>query len=333
MSSNKTGVVLFQLGGPDSLEAIEPFLYNLFCDPDIIDFPFAKIARKPLAKLISTSRAKHVAHHYAEIGGKSPILDFTRRQAVALERELRREIDAKVTIAMRYWHPMTDVAIGEMLAFGPDEIVLLPLYPQYSKTTTGSSVNEWNRCFKQAKSAIPVRVIETFYEDPAYLDSVVAAINGCLDGRENLADLDMVFSAHSVPCAVIDSGDPYQRQIERTVELVWERGDWPARRHICYQSKVGASKWLRPSMHETVKNLAGAGSKHVLVVPISFVSDHVETLHEIDIEHREQARELGIADYRMMPGLNDSADFIRSLAGLVKRAARVTDGLLVEKKS
>jgi ferrochelatase len=331
MSSNKTGVVLFQLGGPDSLESIEPFLYNLFCDPDIIDFPFAKIARKPLAKLISTSRAKHVAHHYAEIGGKSPILDFTRRQAVALERELRREIDAKVTIAMRYWHPMTDVAIKEMLAFAPEEIVLLPLYPQYSKTTTGSSVNEWNRCFKQAKGAIPVRVIETFYEDPAYLDSVVAAINGCLDRTE---DLDVVFSAHSVPCAVIDAGDPYQRQIERTVELVWKRGGWAARRHICYQSKVGASKWLRPSMHETVKNLAAAGSKHVLVVPISFVSDHVETLHEIDIEHREQARELGIQDYRMMPGLNDSPDFISALAGLVKRAAGITtDGLLVEKKS
>lgn len=321
MSSNKTGVVLFQLGGPDSLEAIEPFLYNLFCDPDIIDFPFAKLARKPLAKLIATSRAKHVAHHYAEIGGKSPILDFTRRQAEALERELRRDIDAKVTIAMRYWHPMTEVAVAEMNAFAPEQIVLLPLYPQYSKTTTGSSVNEWNRCFARAGSSTAVKVIETFYEDPAYLDSVVRAINACIDEREDVSELDVVFSAHSVPVAVIEAGDPYQSQIERTVDLVWQRGGWPARRHTCYQSKVGASKWLRPSMHETVKNLAAAGSKHVLVVPISFVSDHVETLHEIDIEHREQARELGIQDYRMMPGLNDSPDFIRALAGLVKRAA------------
>jgi ferrochelatase len=316
MSSNKTGVVLFQLGGPDSLEAIEPFLYNLFCDPDIIDFPFAKLARKPLAKLISTSRAKHVAHHYAEIGGKSPILDFTRRQAVALERELRRELDAKVVIAMRYWHPMTAAAVAEMAAFAPDEIVLLPLYPQYSKTTTGSSLNEWNRCYEQAK-ACSTRVVETFYEDSAYLDSVVAGINRCLD-EVDLADLDIVFSAHSVPVAVIEAGDPYQRQIEHTVDLVWERGGWPARRHTCYQSKVGASKWLRPSMHETVKKLAAAGSKHMLVAPISFVSDHVETLHEIDIEHREQARELGITDYRMMPGLNDSPDFIQALAGLVR---------------
>jgi ferrochelatase len=317
MSFNKTGVVLFQLGGPDSLEAIEPFLYNLFCDPDIIDFPFAKLARKPLAKLISTSRAKHVAHHYAEIGGKSPILDFTRRQAVALERELRRDLDAKVTIAMRYWHPLTEAAVAEMAAFGADEIVLLPLYPQYSKTTTGSSLNEWNRVYEQAK-ACSTMVIATFYEEPAYLDSVVAAINRCLDDRDDVADFDIVFSAHSVPVAVIEAGDPYQRQIEHTVDLVWERGGWPARRHTCYQSKVGASKWLRPSMHETVKKLAAAGSKHVLVVPISFVSDHVETLHEIDIEHREQARELGIQDYRMMPGLNDSPDFIRALAGLVR---------------
>src|SRR5204862_2975435 len=164
----------------------------------------------------------------------------------------------------------------------------------------------------------PTRLIETFYQDSAYLDSVVSAINRCLDRHENLAELDVVFSAHSVPIAVIDAGDPYQRQIENTVDLVWERGGWPARRHTCYQSKVGASKWLRPSMHETVRNLAAAGSKHMLVVPISFVSDHVETLHEIDIEHRQQARSLGIPNYRMVPGLNDSPAFIEALAALVR---------------
>jgi ferrochelatase len=219
---------------------------------------------------------------------------------------------------MRYWHPMTTAAIAEMAAFAPEDLVLLPLYPQYSKTTTGSSVNEWNRCFERNGWRPNVHLIETFYEDSTYLDSVVSAINACLRDGDDLADLDMIFSAHSVPIAVIDAGDPYQGQIEHTVDLVWKRGGWPGRRHTCYQSKVGASKWLRPSMHETVKNLAAAGSKHVLVVPISFVSDHVETLHEIDIEHREQARELGIADYRMMPGLNDSPDFIRALAGLVR---------------
>jgi len=250
------------------------------------------------------------------------MLPNTRLQAEALEQALRRDMDAKVTIAMRYCHPMSTAAIAEMAAFAPEDLVLLPLYPQYSKTTTGSSVNEWNRCFERNGWSPNVRLIETFYEDPAYLDSVVSAINACLRAGEDLADLDMVFSAHSVPIAVIEAGDPYQRQIERTVDLVWERGGWPSRRHTCYQSKVGASKWLRPSMHETVKTLAAAGSKHVLVVPISFVSDHVETLHEIDIEHREQARELGIEDYRMMPGLNDSQDFIKALAGLVRSPSR-----------
>ncbi len=313
----KVGVVLFQLGGPDSLEAIEPFLYNLFCDPDIIDFPFARIARQPLAKLISVSRAKHVAHHYAEIGGKSPILEFTRKQAVALEKRLRQNYDARVVVAMRYWKPFTAEAIAELAQHAPDEIVLLPLYPQYSKTTTGSSVNEWNRRFRPNGWNPAVHVVTEFYRDPAYIDSVVSGIRNSLAQFADPAEVDMVFSAHSVPMSVIEKGDPYQRQIEETVDLVWTRGGWPARRHVCYQSKVGASKWLRPSMHETVKRLAAEGSKNLLVVPISFVSDHVETLHEIDIEHREQARGLGIANYRMVPGLNDSPEFIDALAGLV----------------
>jgi len=318
MAFNKIGVVLFQLGGPDSLDAIEPFLYNLFCDPDIIDFPFARVARQPLAKLIATRRARHVAHHYAQIGGKSPILEFTRRQAEALERELRREFDARVAIAMRYWHPFTTEAIAKLGAHAPEDLVLLPLYPQYSKTTTGSSLNEWNRRFQPNGWNPRVHVVREFYEDEAYLDALVGAIDDSLRELRNHADLDIVFSAHSIPISVIEQGDPYQRQIERTVDLIWRRGHWPARRHICYQSKVGASKWLQPSMHETVRKLATAGSQHVLVVPISFVSDHVETLHEIDIEHREQACALGIPDFRMMRGLNDSAAFIAALAKLVR---------------
>jgi ferrochelatase len=318
----KLGVVLFQLGGPDSTAAIEPFLYNLFCDPDIIDFPFARIARQPLARLIATRRAKHVAHHYAEIGGKSPILDFTRRQAEALERELRKHFDARVAIAMRYWHPFTAEAIEQLASHRAEDLVLLPLYPQYSKTTTGSSINEWKRRFHTNGWNPRVHVISEFHEDPAYLDSVVTAINRSLGDLDDPTNVDIVFSAHSIPISVVDAGDPYQRQIERTVELVWRRGGWPARRHICYQSKVGASKWLRPSMHETIGKLGAAGSKRVLVVPISFVSDHVETLHEIDIEHRAQARALGIDHYRMMPGLNDSPVFIAALAGLVHKCVR-----------
>jgi ferrochelatase len=314
----KIGVILFQLGGPDSLEAIEPFLYNLFCDPDIIDFPFARIARQPLAKLISTRRAKHVAHHYAEIGGKSPILEFTSRQARALEAELRDGYDAHVAIAMRYWHPFTAEAIAEMERHGPEQLVLLPLYPQYSRTTTGSSLNEWNRRFRPNGWNPRVHTVEKFYQEPAYLDSVVELTNRTLAEFEDPSDVDMVFSAHSVPVAVVERGDPYQQQIEQTTDLVWRRGNWPGRRHLCYQSKVGASKWLRPSMHETIKRLADEGRRNVLVVPISFVSDHVETLHEIDIEHREQAHGLGIKNYRMVPGLNDSPSFIRALAGLVR---------------
>jgi protoporphyrin/coproporphyrin ferrochelatase len=311
----KLGVVLFQLGGPDSLQNIEPFLYNLFCDPDIIDFPFARIARQPLAKLISVSRAKHVAHHYAEIGGKSPILENTRRQATALEADLRPSFDAKVVVAMRYWQPFTNEAIAEMERFAPDEIVLLPLYPQYSKTTTGSSLNEWNRHWK---GRTPLHTIVDFYQDPNYLAAFVETIDRTLAEFADPRDVDMVFSAHSVPVAIIEKGDPYQRQIEATVDLLCDTGRWPCRRHLCYQSKVGASKWLRPSMHETVKLLAAEGRKHLLVVPVSFVSDHVETLHELDIEHREQARGLGIDDYRMTPGLNDTPRFIQALSGLVR---------------
>ena len=314
----KLGVVLFQLGGPDSLESIEPFLYNLFCDPDIIDFPFARIARQPLARLIASTRARHVGRHYAEIGGRSPILEHTMRQAAALEAVLRRDYDARVAVAMRYWRPFTEEAIGLLERHAPEEMVLLPLYPQYSKTTTGSSLNEWRRKFHANGWNPRVHAIEEFHLDAGYLDAVVESVNRVV--KED--DTDFVFSAHSVPVAVVERGDPYQKQIERTVEAVWQRGGWSGRRHLCYQSKVGASKWLRPSMHETVKRLAAEKRQHVVVVPISFVSDHVETLHEIAIEHRQQARALGIEDFRMAPGLNDAPKFIAALAGLVERAVR-----------
>jgi len=318
LKSHKLGVVLFQLGGPDSREAIEPFLYNLFSDPDIIDFPLARLARKPLARLIASRRGKHVAHHYEAIGGKSPIREFTERQARALEVELRRDFDAQVVVAMRYWHPFTEEAVRRMSAFAPEDLVLLPLYPQFSKTTTGSAHKEWNRLYCPT-GATRVHAVHEFYDDPAYIDAVTAFVNAEMARYDNPAEVDVVFSAHSVPVSVIDSGDPYRRQIERTVELVWEKGRWPARRHLCYQSKVGPSKWLRPMMRETLEALAAAGRRQVLMVPISFVSDHVETLFEIDIEHREIAQRAGIADFRMVPGLNDAQPFILALAGLVRR--------------
>lgn len=315
----RLGVVLFQLGGPDSIESIEPFLYNLFNDPDIIDFPFARIARQPLARLIASRRAKHVASHYREIGGRSPILDYTTRQANALEHALRADFDVRVAIAMRYWHPMTDAAAREMEKFAPDELVLLPLYPQYSRTTTGSSLNEWNRCSQDRHLAARVQIVKEFYDDPQYVDSVVAAIDAALEGFADAADTDFVFSAHGVPLSVIEQGDPYQRHVGRTAELVWERGGWGGRRHVCYQSKVGAAKWLAPSLHGTIARLAGEARRNLLIVPISFVSDHVETLHEINIEHRQQALSLGISNFRMVAGLNDSPAFVEALAGMVRR--------------
>lgn len=315
----RLGVVLFQLGGPDSIEAIEPFLYNLFSDPDIIDFPFARIARQPLARVLASRRAKHVACHYGDIGGRSPILDHTTRQANALECALRADFDVRVTIAMRYWHPMTNTAVREMETFAPDELVLLPLYPQYSRTTAGSSLNEWNRCSRDRHVGGRVRIVHEFHDDPLYIQSVVTGIHAALKDFADPADTDFVFSAHGVPLSVIAEGDPYQRHIEHTAELVWKAGGWGGRRHLCYQSKVGASQWLGPSLHATIARLAGERRRNLLVAPISFVSDHVETLHEINIEHRQQALSLGISNFRMVPGLNDSPAFVEALAGLVRR--------------
>jgi len=314
----RVGVVLFQLGGPDTLAAIEPFLYNLFCDPDIIDFPFARIGRKPLAKLISTTRARKVQHHYATIGGGSPIRRFTERQARALEAELAHQgLDARCLVAMRYWHPFTSEAIAELKAEQCGEVILLPLYPQYSSTTTGSSLNEWQRLFR---GGVPVHNVGPFYRHPMYLDAVIEKIEEALARFPLPGRAEIVFSAHSVPMSVIAKGDPYQQQIEETVRLLMERGGWPNRHRLCYQSKVGASKWLQPSLHRTLHDLAVGKTREVCIVPVAFVSDHVETLGEIDHEAREQARRLGITQFEMSAGLNDSPKFISALGQLVLEA-------------
>jgi protoporphyrin/coproporphyrin ferrochelatase len=316
--TTRVGIVLFQLGGPDTLAAIEPFLYNLFCDPDIIDFPFARIGRKPLAKLISTTRAHKVQHHYATIGGGSPIRRFTERQSRALEAELRgRGLDARCFVAMRYWHPFTSEAVAQLQAAQCDEVVLLPLYPQYSSTTTGSSLNEWQRRFC---GDIPVHNVSAFYRHPMYLDAVIEKIEEALARFPDPGRAEIVFSAHSVPMSVIAKGDPYQRQIEETVRLLMERGGWPNRHRLCYQSKVGASKWLQPSLHRTLHDLGAEQAREVCIVPVAFVSDHVETLGEIDHEAREEARRLGIQRFEMSAGLNDSPKFVAALGQLVLQA-------------
>ena len=320
-TTRRVGVVLFQLGGPDTLEAIEPFLFNLFCDPDIIDFPFARIGRKPLAKLISATRARKVQHHYSVIGGGSPIRRFTEQQARALQLKLAGSgVDARCFVAMRYWHPFTTEAIAHLRAAQCDQIVLLPLYPHYSGTTTGSSLNEWRRLFRDD---VPVHCVEAFYRHKLYLDALVEKVEEALVRFPDPERPELVFSAHSVPLAVIEKGDPYQRQIEETVELLMQRGGWPNRYRLCYQSKVGASKWLQPSLHKTLRDVAAAGVREICVVPISFVSDHVETLGEIDHEARAEARSLGIARFEMTSGLNDSPTFIAALAELVGSALGV----------
>ncbi|MGA2002144.1 MAG: ferrochelatase [Terriglobales bacterium] len=316
--SKRVGVVLFQLGGPDSLAAVEPFLYNLFCDPDIIDFPFSRIGRRPLARLVSSTRAKKAGHHYASIGGGSPIRKFTEQQAAALEAGLIREgVDARCVVAMRYWHPFTAEAITRLQEAEVDEVVLLPLYPQYSKTTTGSSLNEWRRRWT---SSIPTSCVTDFYRNPLYISALVEKVNEALAGFPDPEPVELVFSAHSVPVSVIEKGDPYQRQIQETVALVMERGSWPNPQRLCYQSKVGASRWLQPSLHATLKSLAAERVRDVCIIPISFVSDHVETLAEIDHCAREEARLLGIERFAMTKGLNDSPSFIHALSALVMNA-------------
>jgi len=317
-TTRRVGVVLFQLGGPDTLAAIEPFLYNLFCDPDIIDFPFARLGRKPLAKLISTTRARKVQHHYATIGGGSPIRRFTERQARALETELTTQgLDARCFVAMRYWHPFTNEAISKLEAAECDEVVLLPLYPQYSSTTIGSSLNEWQRLFR---GNLPVHNVGHFFRHPMYLEAVIEKIEEALARFPVPERAEIIFSAHSVPLSVIARGDPYQRHIEETVQLLTERGGWPNRHRLCYQSKVGASKWLQPSLHRTLRDLAGEKAREVCIVPVAFVSDHVETLGEINHEAREEAYRLGMTQFEMSAGLNDSPKFISALGQLVLQA-------------
>jgi ferrochelatase len=333
-------VVLLQLGGPDSLAAVEPFLYNLFSDPDIIDFPFARLARPVLARLIASRRARKVQEHYASIGGKSPLRELTDRQATALETELRKTMDARVLVAMRYWHPLTEEAIAQIVSQDFREVILLPLYPQYSKTTTGSSLNEWHRKYAAAnKNRHAVKVVKEFYDHPIYIDAVVEKINEGLGqfATENLSirasenpasspqraearrDVHLVFSAHGVPMSVIEAGDPYQAQVEATVKLVMARGGWSNPHRLCYQSRVGPGRWLRPSLDETLHGLAAQAAQKILVIPIAFVSDHVETLSEIGIEARELAGRLGLGQFEVMPALNDSPKFIQALTALVLR--------------
>jgi protoporphyrin/coproporphyrin ferrochelatase len=322
--TKRIAVVLFQLGGPDTQSAVEPFLYNLFSDPDIINFPGSFLARKPLAKLISTQRSKVVRRHYAEIGGGSPIRRLTEQQGRALEAALRPHLPARVFVAMRYWHPNTQEAIAALEASRFDELVLLPLYPHYSFATSGSSLKEWDRLYKPRG---PVHLIENFYDHPDYIAAIVERVNDILRQLPRPHDVHLVFSAHGLPMALIEKGDPYPRHIAATVKLVRELGAWPNPHVLCFQSRVGPQKWLAPSLTSTVERLASDGIRRALVIPISFLTEHIETLYEINIEARTHAESHGIVDFHMMRALNDSPLLIRALADLVLRSVGKRSGV------
>jgi len=322
----KLAIVLFQLGGPDSLSAVEPFLFNLFADPDILPIPIVGgLLRKPIARYIARTRAPHVAEHYRQIGGRSPIGLLTARQAAALDAALRPEFDPTVALAMRYWHPTTEDAVTRVLSGSFDQIVLLPLYPQFSYATTLSSLKEWNRCFRpSATPASPnagrVRTIGDFHRHPLYIESLVDRINTTFRHFDSRDDVHIVFSAHSIPVSLAEKGDPYPKQIEATVRAVMERGAWANPHVLCFQSRVGRMKWLEPSTTATLERLGREGVKRALIVPLAFVTEHVETLHEINIEARETATHAGITQFRMMPAVGTHPKFIACLADLVRKA-------------
>jgi ferrochelatase len=326
---------MFQLGGPDSLEAVEAFLLNLFLDPDIIPMGPLGFLRQPLAKLISSRRSIPVRGKYAEIGGRSPIGTLTERQRGALAEALSSEIDPVAVVAMRYWHPLTAEAVETLRKAGSlDEIVLLPLYPQFSYATTLSSLKEWRRVYGEPETGPPQRTVSQFYDHPFYIQAVAQRIGSVLRQFPDSSRIHLVFSAHGLPMSLVEKGDPYPNQIEATVRLVCEEGkrqfpEWPKTHLLCYQSRVGPSKWLQPPLTGTIERLGTEGVKEMLVVPISFVTEHIETLHEINIEAREDAMKFGIEVFRMMPAVGDSPLFIAALKDLVLRAV----GLAVDPQS
>lgn len=319
--SKKIGVVLLNLGGPDSLDAVEPFLYNLFCDPDIIDFPGSFLFRKGLAKLISSKRHPRIQEQYKQIGGKSPLKDHTLRQAALLEERLNEQFPAKVYAAMRYWKPSTEETLDGIKSDGIERVILLPLYPQYSKATTESSVKEWDKQLRLRgdKLQLDTTLIESYYDHPRYIDAFVERINEGLERfpAERRSGVHILFSAHGTPMKLVKQGDPYSGHIKTTVEMIKTLGGFSHDNSLCYQSKVGPMKWLTPSTPDTIKELAEKGVKDMLVVPVAFASDHLETLYEVGIEFRHMAVTAGVGQFEVTEGLNDSPIFIDALAQLV----------------
>jgi len=312
----KVAIILFNLGGPDSLDSVQPFLRNLFGDPAILRLP--TLIRWPLARFLSGRRTAKARAIYAKIGGSSPILGQTEAQARALEEALGQEgggeHDWRSFVCMRYWHPMTEAVVRSVERFAPDRIVLLPLYPQFSTTTTASSFREWN---DRASFKVPTTIIESYPTEPGFIAASVALV------KQGLADAvagprRVLFSAHGLPERVIKAGDPYQMQVEQTAKAIADglgEIDWS----ICYQSRVGPLKWIGPSTDAEIRR-AGADKVSVVVYPLAFVSEHSETLVELDIDYRHLAGEVGIPTYIRVPTVGTHPLFIAGLARLVRDA-------------
>jgi protoporphyrin/coproporphyrin ferrochelatase len=314
----KTAVLLLQMGGPDSIAAVEPFLLNLFNDRDIIKIGPAFL-QPFIARRIVKKRAPKVEGYYEQIGGKSPIRELTEAQGQGVQQLLGD--DYRAFVAMRYSRPSTVDALAAIKREGISKVVALSLYPHYSKATTGSSVNDLNRVMKQSGHKFEITWIDRFYDHPLYIRALAEKVAQGLASFAEVEDVEIVFSAHSLPQSFIDEGDPYLAHIQETVRLVMERIG--ARSHrLCFQSKASKVKWLEPSTEATVRQLAAEGRENVLMVPLSFVSDHIETLYEIDIEYGELAKAAGIKRFVRSESLNSSPLFLECLATLVRGAER-----------
>lgn len=319
----RVGVLLLNLGGPEQLEDVRPFLYNLFSDPEIIRLPFRWLQR-PLAWLISTLRYTKSQENYKAIGGGSPLRRITEEQAVALEEKLKEKgHDVQIYIGMRYWHPFTEEALVRIKRDQIEQLVILPLYPQFSISTSGSSFRLLERLWEEdpALQNINYTVIPSWYHRPGYLQAMSQLIAQELDHCQDSEHIHLFFSAHGVPVNYVEeAGDPYQKEIENCTQLIMDTLSRPNPHTLAYQSRVGPVEWLKPYTEEAIPELAQQGVEDLMVVPISFVSEHIETLEEIDMEYRHLAEESGIKNFYRVPALNTHPVFIEDLANMVLEA-------------
>ncbi len=323
----KLGVVLLNMGGPTSIESVRPFLQNLFNDREIMSFGPLEFARRPLAWVIAKFRSKPVGENYAMIGGRSPLAEISKRQANALRAELDRRLDddveTMVTIGFSYWHPFIAQAVKEVADAGCDRVLLLPLYPQFSRTTTGSAFNMWDREAAALGDRVPAAErIDAYPVQPDFIRGVSERIDEAIAGLppEVRDEATLLFSAHGTPVSEVRQGDPYSGQVRETIAAVMELRGNDRPHHLSFQSKVGPAKWLTPDTVERTKELAAEGVRALVVVPIAFTADHIETLHELGIDLREDALHAGIEHFVVTEGLNESPHYIAALADLVQEA-------------